>query len=196
MRPKIAGVKRFIYTSFSGNIDLDFPLRNAKRAVERHLQESGLIYTILRPSCFMEVWLSASVGFDIENAKVQLYGEGINPVSYISYLDVAKFAVESMHNPHARNATLELGGPEKLSQLEAVKIFEEITGKRFELQHVPTNTLQSQLSAATDLMQKSFSGLMLCVANGDPIDMEELLEKFSLKLKTVKEYAKSMVAVP
>jgi uncharacterized protein YbjT (DUF2867 family) len=32
--------------------DQDFPLRNAKRAVEKHLKESGLVYTILRPSIF------------------------------------------------------------------------------------------------------------------------------------------------
>ena len=38
---KKAGVKHFIYTSFSGQIDMDFPLRNAKRAVEKHLQKSG-----------------------------------------------------------------------------------------------------------------------------------------------------------
>ena len=36
---KEAGVKHFIYTSFSGNMDLDFPLRNAKRSVEKYLQE-------------------------------------------------------------------------------------------------------------------------------------------------------------
>jgi nucleoside-diphosphate-sugar epimerase len=35
-----AGIKRFIYTSFSGNIDLDFPLRNVKREVENYLKKS------------------------------------------------------------------------------------------------------------------------------------------------------------
>ena len=60
-----ADVPRFIYTSFSGQIDLDFPLRNAKGAVEQRLKDSGLIYTILRPSYFMEVWFSPVVGFDV-----------------------------------------------------------------------------------------------------------------------------------
>lgn len=192
---KQAGVKRLVYTSFSGQIDLDFPLRNAKRAVEQHLQESGMIYTILRPSCFMEVWLTAAVGFDAANAKVQLCGDGTKPLSYISYFDVAWFAVESLKNPHARNAVLELGGPEKLSQLDAVKIFEDASGKKFDVQHVPVEALQSQLQSATDLMEKSFAGLMLCVANGDPIDMREILSRFPVKLRSVREYARSMVSV-
>ena len=192
---KQARVKHFVYTSFSGNIDLDFPLRNAKRAVEQHLQECGMVYTILRPGYFMEGWLSALVGFDVENAKVQLCGEGTNPVSYISYLDVAQFAFESLQNPHARDTILELGGPEKLSQLDAVRIFEEITQRKIRVQHVSVEALQSQLDTATDLMQKSFSGLMLCLANGDPIRMEKILKKFPIQLKSVREYAKSTVTV-
>ncbi|MBN2214507.1 MAG: NmrA family NAD(P)-binding protein [Bacteroidales bacterium] len=190
-----AGVKHFVYTSFSGQIDLDFPLRNAKRAVEQHLEKSGMIYTVLRPSCFMEVWLTAAVGFDATNAKVQLCGDGTKPVSYISYFDVARFAAESLKNPHARNAILEMGGPEKLSQLDAVKIFEDISGKKIDVQHVPAEALQSQLKTAADPMEKSFAGLMLCVANGDPIDMKDTLSKFPIKLKSVREYARSMVSV-
>lgn len=190
---KKAGVKRFIYTSFTGNIDLDFPLHNAKRAVEQHLMKSELTYTILRPGYFMEVWLTAAVGFDMEHAKVRLYGSGKNPVSYISYLDVVKFATESIKNPAARNTTLELGGPDKLSQLDAVKIFEEAIGKKFDVEYIPIETLQEQLDAATDPMQKSFSGLMLCIANGDPINMVEMLRKFPITLKSVKVYANNLV---
>ncbi|MBN1413740.1 MAG: SDR family oxidoreductase [Bacteroidales bacterium] len=192
---KQAGIKRFIYTSFTGSIDIDFPLRNAKRAVEKHLQESGITYTILRPGFFMEGWLSAMVGFDAANAKVRLCGDGTQPVSYISYFDVARFAVESLKNPHARNAILELGGPEKLSQLDAVKIFEDVTGKKFEVEHVPVEALQSQLETATDPMQKSFAGLMLCYAKGDPIDMKDMTSRFNISLKPVKEHARNMVAV-
>ena len=191
---KTAGVNHFIYTSFSKNLDLDFPLRNAKRKVENHLQKSGLTYTILRPSCFMELWLSAAVGFDAPNGKVNTCGTGTNPVAYISIKDVAKFAVESISNPAARNAVLELGGPQNLSQLDAVKIFEEVLDKKIEVGQIPVAALRSQLDGAEDPMQKSFSGLMLCVANGDRIEMKDLLKVFSVKLTSVKEYIHSVVA--
>jgi uncharacterized protein YbjT (DUF2867 family) len=191
-----AGVQHFIYTSISGNIELDVPLKNARRAVEKHLQESGMTYTILRPGYFMEVWLTAAVGFDGVNGKVQLCGDGTKPVSYISYKDVARFAVESLENPAAQNAVLELGGPEQLSQLEAVKLFETVSGRKFEVQAVPKEMLELQLNGATDPMQKSFSGLMLNLADGDPINMQTVLAAFPLKLTTVKEYATNMMAVP
>jgi uncharacterized protein YbjT (DUF2867 family) len=189
---KSAGVKHFIYTSFSKNLDLDFPLRNAKRKVEKHLQESGITYTILRPGCFMEVWLTAAVGFDALNGKVNVCGTGTNQVAYISYKDVAKFAVESISNPAAKNATLELGGPENLSQLDAVKIFEDVLQKKIEVGHIPVDALRSQLDGAEDPMQKSFSGLMICVANGDRIEMKEVLGKFPVKLTSVKEFVNTL----
>lgn len=187
-------VKHFIYTSFSGQIDLDFPLGNAKRAVEQYLKKSGMVYTILRPSCFMEVWLTAAVGFDVANAKVQLCGDGTKPLSYISIKDVARFAAESLENSAAKNATLELGGPEQLSQQEAVRIFEKISRRKFAVQTIPEEALKSQLDEAIDPMQKSFSGLMLCVANGDPINMEAVLKAFPMKLTSVNEFAQNVVA--
>ena len=105
-------LSHFIYTSFSKNIDQDFPLQNAKRQVEKRLMESGLTYTILRPSFFMELWLGPAVGFDPANGKVVIYGTGKNPVGWIAIHDVTQFAVASLDHPEAKNAILELGGPE------------------------------------------------------------------------------------
>ena len=190
---KAAHVRHFVYTSFSRNIDLDFPLRNAKRAVERHLKESGMTYTVLRPSYFMEVWLSPMVGFDAANAKTAIYGDGARPISWIAFPDVAEFAVQSLTAPAARNATLELGGPEALTPLQVVKLFEEIQGRKFEVQFVPADALKAQQEGASDPMQQSFSGLMRCYAAGDPIEMRETLKAFPFKLTSVKEYAKQMM---
>ncbi len=187
---RAAKVPRFIYVSFTGNMDTDFPLRNAKRTVERHVKESGMTYTILRPSCFMEVWLSPAVGFDFANAKAQIYGSGEKEVSWISLEDVAQFAVECLDNTAAANATIELGGPEALSPLEVVRTFERATGRQFELQHVSKEALAAQREAATDPVQQSFAALMLAVADGDAIDMGPTLRKFPVKLTSVGSYAR------
>jgi uncharacterized protein YbjT (DUF2867 family) len=187
------GVSHFIYTSFTGNINTDFPLNNAKRKVERQLQESGLVYTILRPSYFMEVWLSPVVGFDPANAKATIYGAGQNPISWIAIEDVARFAVTVLDNPAARNAVLEMGGPEALSPLQVVKMFEQAGGRSFELQFVPEETLDAQFAAAPDPFQKSFSGLMQFIARGDPIEMDETLQTFGIHPVSVEEYVQRVV---
>lgn len=189
-----AGVEHFVYISFT--MDNDFPLRNAKRTVERRLQDSGLNYTVLRPSYFMEVWLSPGVGFDYANAQARIYGSGENPLSLISLTDVAQFAVASLDNPAARNTTLEIGGSEAVSQLQAVKIFEEVGGGTFEVEHVPEEALAEQQEAAADPMQQSFVGLMRWYARGDTVDMEEMLKAFPLQLTSVRDYAQNVLGAP
>lgn len=189
---RVAGVQQFVYTSFT--MELDFPLRNAKRAVERYLEDSSLSFTILRPGYFMEVWLSPTLGFDAANAKAQVYGSGENPISWISYPDLAGFAVMALDSPAARHATLPLGGPEALSQLEMIQVFEEVSGRPFEVQHVPTSALEEQQRGATDPMQQSFIGLMRSYAAGDPIDMRETLKMFPVRLTSVRDYARSVLA--
>ena len=189
---KAARVRHFIYTSYSGQLDpgpTPCVLTVAKRTVEKALKESGMTYTILRPSCFMEIWLSPAVGFDYPNAKATIYGAGANKLSWISLYDVAEFAVESLDNPAARNAILELGGPEALSPLEAVKIFETVTGHPFTVNFVPVETLEVQKDSATDSLSEAFAALMLSYANGDVIDMRATLKEFPLALTTVKEFA-------
>jgi NADH dehydrogenase len=185
-----AGVRQFIYTSFSGNHELEFPLRNAKRAVEKYLKDSGLVYTILRPSVFMEVWLSPAVGFDAANAKANIYGSGDQPIAWIAIQDVARFAVESLTNPAAHNAILELGGPQSLSPHQVIKLFEAANGKTFEVTHVPPEALQSQYEGAGDPLQKSFIGLMLCYAAGDAIEMSGIQKSFGFGLMPVSEYVR------
>ena len=122
-----AGVQQLVYTSFPP-MPASFPLQDAKRAVEERLRGSGLTYTILQPTYFTEIWLSPAVGFDAANRKAVIYGTGENPISWMSLLDVAQFAVASLDNPAARNATLELGGPRGISPSDVVKIFEQAGG--------------------------------------------------------------------
>lgn len=189
---KAANVRRFVMVSFP-HADIEFPLQDAKRAVEDHLKNSGLTYTILQPTFFMEVWLSPALGFDAANATAQIYGSGENKISWISYKDVAKFAVALSDHTEARSTVIELGGPQALSPLEVVKIFEELKGKDFDIQHVPEEALKEQRKGASDPLQKSFAGLMINYSQGVIIDMQETLQKFPVELTSIRDYAQASV---
>lgn len=191
---RAAGVSHFIYTSFSQDLDIPCPLMTAKRAVEAAVKASGMAYTILRPSCFMESWLSPALGVDIVNGAAQLLGAGDRPVSYISLADVAAFAVACVNSPAARNAEIELGGPEAISPLDVVKTAEVIAGRPFTVQHVPQEALEAQYAGASDPLGKSFAALMLCIARGNPIPMDATLRQYPIHLTSVREFAQRTLA--
>jgi len=188
-----AGVERFVFVSYSRQLDDDGPLTRAKRTVEERLRESGMTWTILRPSYFMEVWLSPNVGFDFNQRKATLYGDGERKISFISLGDVAEFAVRTVQTGEPANTAIELGGPDAFSPLEVVRIFEETCSQPFEVQHVPENALRDQFAAATDSLSKSFTGLMIDYAHGDEIPMQETLAQIPVELTSVRDYARSVL---
>jgi uncharacterized protein YbjT (DUF2867 family) len=190
-----AKVEHYVFISVSSNLGKHGgnPLIEAKRSVENHLRQSGLNYTIIRPSFFMEIWLSPHLGFDFRNGKATIYGSGQNRISYISLDDVAQFAAEVLSNPAARNAVIELGGTEALAPIEVVRIFEEIAGRTFAIQFVPEEVLQARKAAASNPVERTFADLTLAAAQGDSIDMSDTAQKFSLRPKLVREYAETVL---
>jgi uncharacterized protein YbjT (DUF2867 family) len=192
---KAAGVRHFIFVSFPPAPG-DFALQRAKRAVETELAVSGLPYTVLQPTFFTEVWLSTAVGFDVASGSAQIYGSGQNKISWISYLDVARFGAGSVDNPTARSCVVKLGGPDALSPLEVVRIFEEVSGRKFTVNHVPEETLRAQQAAAADSLQEAFAALMLYYAHGEVIDLELASRIFPGRvsdLTSVRDYARTLL---
>ena len=186
-----AGVERFVYVSYSGGITTEQPLGWAKRAAEERLRSKRLSHTILRPTFFSEIWLGPRLCIDVESGTAQIFGSGEAPVSWISLLDVAEFAARSLALDEARNETIELGGPEALSQLDAVEIFQEETGRTLRAQHVPEKVLEDALESAEHDLAQTFAGLKLAVARGDQVPMTATAETFDIPLRTVRDHARS-----
>jgi uncharacterized protein YbjT (DUF2867 family) len=187
---KANGINRFIFVSFRHDPLNPSPLSGAKQAVERSLHD--LNHTILQASFFMEVWLSPSLGFDYANARVRIFGSGEGKVSWISFFDVAELCVAVLDDKAVYRATIELGGPEALSPLQVVRIFEQESGRRYELEYVPQEALESQALASTGSLEKSFAALMLKLSRGDEIDMRPVHEKFPFPLTSVRDYARKV----
>ena len=84
---------------------------------------------------------------------------------------------------------LEMGGSEALSQLEAVRIFEEALNKKIRVDHVPTETLQAQ-HQSHDPLQKTFGALTLAYSKGDVVKgAATIARQHGVVLRSVAEYA-------
>jgi len=188
---KAAAVSRFVFVSFRHAAGISFPLADAKIHVEAALSDFN--FTVIQASFFMEVWLSPDLGFDYVHRTARIYGSGANPLSWVSFKDVAEMCVLAVRNPATERRTIEFGGPEMLSPLQVVARFEEIGGTPFKLEHVPEEVLRAQYEAATDPMQKSFAALMLTYASGDAIDMTRSRADLGITLTNFDQYARSVI---
>jgi uncharacterized protein YbjT (DUF2867 family) len=188
---KAAGIRRFIYASFRDDPTVPYPLTEAKRSVERAIAD--LDFTSIQASWFMEVWLSPALGFDYVHGKVRIYGSGSKPISWVSYRDVAEFCIAPVLRSVATRSVLAVGGPEALTPLEVVRIFEEESGRPLEVEAIPEEKLRQQFDSANDSLEKSFAGLMLQYAHGDAIDMRGILQSIPVRLTSVREYARAVL---
>lgn len=164
-----SGAEHFIYISFSLRNEFDSPLMQAKQAIEKHLANSGMTYSILHPSFMMETWFSPEMGFDLESRSAVLFGDGKNPIPWISNWDTAKAAVDVLTNPSAYNAVVDLRGPNSMSQLEVIQILENKIHCSLKKVFWPEEFLFIKHHEASDPLEKTLFSLFLACASGKPI---------------------------
>lgn len=184
-----AGVSHFVFTSVTPN-SVDCTFVRYKREVERALRESGMTWTVLQPSAFMEVAFSPIAGWDMEKGKIRVVGAGQRPISFISLHDVAEYTVMATQRPEMQGRTLPLGGPEPLTIMDAVGVFEEATGKTLKVERAP----RLLLKAASVLLRPVHPPLSMILAfassdRDDVIDMAPVLSEFPVKLTSLREFA-------
>ena len=187
-----SGVSKFVFVSFDTSKSPDCPLSLAKRDAEEHLKSSGLDYTILHPTMFCEIWLGPMLFADTEAGTAKVYGKGTEKLRYVAVGDVAEFAVQSLTNPSARNAVIPVGGPDEISQRDAVGLFEEAFGKKFNVIEVPEATLEAQWRGAENPFDKTFAGLMLGLARGFDSGMMPPFRDFPMQMTSPREYVRNL----
>lgn len=188
---KAAGAQRFVFVSLDVSRFPATPLIDGKLAVENHLRSGGIDYTILQPPPFMDVWLGPMLFGDASTGQVKVYGSGQGRVPYIASDDVAEVVERSLGSRGARNATITFGGPEAITQRDAVRIFEEAFGTPLAVTEVPEAALAAQWQAAENPFEKTFAGLMLGLARLD-VTPAPLTDEMAFGMTTVRDFAKRL----
>lgn len=112
-------------------------LMRMKYAAEQELKDSGLAWTIIRPSPYMETWCEVVGRPLLEKGKTVVFGRGANPVNWVSAWDVARFVDLAAADPALRGCTIKVGGPENLTMTEFVRVFQRETGAEGKIGHIP-----------------------------------------------------------
>jgi uncharacterized protein YbjT (DUF2867 family) len=114
-----APIEHFIYlSSASAHADNPVDFFRLKFQAERALSESGLPYSILRPTHLMDTWVKTLAEPLAKNGRALVLGSGKNPVSWVAGTDVARVAGDLTCHP-GQGQTSDLGGPEALTIRQA-----------------------------------------------------------------------------
>ena len=156
-----AGVEHFVYTSVVGaSPDHPIDFWRTKARVERYLEESGMAYTIIRPTAFMDMHAYQLIGKQvIEGKRVMLFGNGRNPRNFVAAEDVAKAINGALQLPALRGRTIEMGGPENLTGHQVVEIFEKVSGRKAKVSHIPLPVVRT-MSRAINPVHPGISRIM------------------------------------
>lgn len=194
-----AGVKRFVYTSARGASEthpVDF--FRTKAGIEQCLVASGLSYTILRPSAFMEWHVHNLLGKSlIESGKTTIFGSGDNPTNFVAASDVARFAVIALTDPATAGRTLEIGGLDNPTKREVADMYARFSERAAKVRHVPTGVLRV-MSPLVRSFQPVLSRLMAFSVWTDTTDQtfdpSAMLGEFPMSLTRVEEFVRARVA--
>jgi uncharacterized protein YbjT (DUF2867 family) len=187
---RLRGVKAFVFLSASPNLRRSAPLIRYKREVEHAVRTSGMRWTVVQPSAFMDVWFSSLLGWDHVAGRAMIFGPGTAPVSWICIADVALHVRAAIDDERVANVELPLGGPETLSTRQVVKTFEQVSGRPYSVRRVPRRVLSVLAPIAATFDEAVGSGMSLGAqtAAGDVID-SPLQRELDLPLTTVHDYA-------
>jgi uncharacterized protein YbjT (DUF2867 family) len=138
---KNAGVRRFVYLSGAGaGQGRKESWFVAKDQAEAAIRASGLEYSLLRPSWIYgpaDHSLNRFVFFCRHLPVVPVIGDGKAHVHPVYVKDVARCAVLAVRREDAKDKALELGGPDRLSMDEIIRILQKVLGKKRPLLHQP-----------------------------------------------------------
>lgn len=131
---KAAGAKRYVYLSAAGAAPEGYHWFRAKWRAEQAVRNSGLTYSILRPSWVYgpeDGALNRFLGMSRFQPFVPLIGAvGTQKMQPVFIEDVGRATAECLDNPAAANQTFEVGGPDIFSMSEVVKTALQVVGRR------------------------------------------------------------------
>jgi uncharacterized protein YbjT (DUF2867 family) len=181
-----AGTRRFIYISgAAANEASHHPAFRAKALAEREICASGINYTIFRPS------LVYGPGDRVVSMFARLIrfcplfvipGDGNQKLQPLLVNDLAQCIVLALEN-RAGNRIFEIGGPERLTFNEFVRLLMEITGARRPIVHLPVGLLRIAGVIGERLPKPIFSRDALEFLTADSVcDNAPLLVEFAVPL--------------
>lgn len=221
-------VERFVLVSVPQTpFDERVPLLRHKRLIERRLADSGLAHAVLRFESFTDTWLALSglalatrgdaaaltarpwpflqrfmglVGGLTERRGLLLVaGSADGRQAFISVDDVARCCIAACEHPAALNATLAIGGPQRLSWREVAQQIAAVLGRPVRVLSTPATVFALQQALLRPLSEAAANIMALNWLAAQPREGADASAAARLgvaPLITVEQFLRAQAAKP
>jgi uncharacterized protein YbjT (DUF2867 family) len=191
-----AGVRRFIYTSAyaNGPSARRVPFFRIKAELEKAVIASGMRYTILRPTAFMEPHAHTLVGLPVaQKGKVMIFGDGTTPRNFVAPEDVARVAEIALTGDALEGESIDIGGPENLTTMNVIRLYERLSERTSRVTHLPLG-LPRLLAPLAHPFHPGLGQILALAALSDEdqsFDAEPLARRLSLQWTGLEAWARA-----
>ena len=175
-----AGVEHLVYLSSIESVPENLhPITQMHVAVENHLRQSGLKWTIIRPSFFMQMFLGSAAGIRARGELVWPAGNGT--VATTDLRDVAEVIRLVLTEPGHENKSYELTGPELLTMAECAERISRVIGREVRYVDQPMDEFAERLRSInmsdwrTEAVCKEFEAIARGIIDHTTGTVQELL---------------------
>ncbi len=142
---KAAGLRHVVRLSArSADINSTEDLARRHGLAEQALEQSGLAWTHVRPSWFMQMMFEYAPG-----GRMELPG-GEGRIGWIDTRDIAEMAVKALTEPGHESKCYIISGPEALSYGDLARTMSEATGRNFVYEGMTPEAFRERQLAAGD----------------------------------------------
>ncbi len=192
---KAASVNKFVFSGVIHPSISKMTNHVSKRPVEEAMYESGMTFTVLQPTMFMQN-LDSSWNALLEQGRFVLPYSKQMKVCYVDYRDVAEAAAIALTEDKLDYGTFELCAPGMVNRVELAEMMSEALGRTIEadklpfdkwaqVAHIPDGpTKEGMRHMFADYDQYGFPG-------GNALVLRAILER---EPRTLRQYIQELVA--
>ena len=118
-------------------------LFRAKHDAEEYLRRSGVGWTIVRATAFIETWAHIMAPPLRAKGRTIVFGHGDNPINFVAADDVAALLERVVLDPTLREQVIEIGGTSNLTFNQIAMLLERQLGRSGDARHIPRPMLRA-----------------------------------------------------
>jgi uncharacterized protein YbjT (DUF2867 family) len=151
---KSGGVKHIVFSSVaSANKNTGIPHFETKHRIEQHIAGSGIPYTIIGPTAFMENFIQPQAIAGLKEGKLRRALPASRPIQLVAVEDIGAFAVFTIEHPQFfLNKRIDIAGDE-LNGEQTAAILSKAIGREITYEEFSPEVLKSRSPDLAKMME-------------------------------------------